>query len=713
MPRPARQWLAVLGAWVVLAAVHGAWLAMDRHPPEWDYANHLERAVLCARDLARGDVESVLARSSFYPPLVLCTAGLVYRLAPSDAVFGGIVMLAFLGLGMIATYLLGRRFADGAGGVVAALLFGTAPFVAWQTTRFQLDVPLASMVALALEVLLRTEGFTRLGWSLVAGVVAGLGMLTKPPFILYVLPCALLALASMFSLRALVGALVTTALATMVALPWYGSRLLGMGAQIGARAFKQAAATGHPEPLSPAGLLYYPLQLPLLLGAVGVVLLLLGLMVAVGRREWFLLVALLPVVALLVAQNKQPRYALPLVPVAAVLGGVGFAALPGVGRVLAGVVVVVAGAIQVSAATFAVPSPERLSILGIPLAMGAPPTTADWHHRDILELIARDSGGATVTVSIVPNHPLFSTANFRYYAVRDELALQVARAWQDEPLGIRYMVLKTGDVGPSWTAERPRSIAARLTEDAYLARLFPVIKQFPLPDRSIATLRARRLPQAVDVPPEQVARAIHAALRNRLAGLARDVQGLELRLKYDDRILRGHITRVEVTATRATLSDPRRPEKGGLALRDLTVVLEGALVDPLSALQAGRLQPLDLEGLRVSRATITADAVRAFLASRRGTQGTEVVLGPGTLTVAVAQRGPKLAAHLRVVPAADRPFALLAESITLGGVRLPGPVADWVLRAYDPFQKLGRRAPFRVEVGPITVQPDAVRIGPE
>jgi hypothetical protein len=36
-----------------------------------------------------------------------------------------------------------------------------------------------------------------------------------------------------------------------------------------------------------------------------------------------------------------------------------------------------------------------------------------------------------------------------------------------------------------------------------------------------------------------------------------------------------------------------------------------------------------------------------------------------------------------------------------------------VLRAYDPFQKLGRRAPFRVEVGPITVQPDAVRIGPE
>ena len=56
-------------------------------------------------------------------------------------------------------------------------------------------------------------------------------------------------------------------------------------------------------------------------------------------------------------------------------------------------------------------------------------------------------------------------------------------------------------------------------------------------------------------------------------------------------------------------------------------------------------------------------------------------------------------ARSSVVPASDRPFALLANGVTVGGMRLPGPLADGVLRAYDPFRGLGRQAPFRVEVG--------------
>jgi len=33
-----------------LAAVTAAWLAIDRRPPEWDRANHLEGALLDYRD---------------------------------------------------------------------------------------------------------------------------------------------------------------------------------------------------------------------------------------------------------------------------------------------------------------------------------------------------------------------------------------------------------------------------------------------------------------------------------------------------------------------------------------------------------------------------------------------------------------------------------------------------------------------------------------
>src|SRR5262249_56669214 len=101
------------------------------------------------------------------------------------AAAGEIVMLAFLAGGLAATSAWGRALSGGSAGVAAAWIFGTAPFVVFSTLRFQLDLPLAALVATALLMLVLTDGFTRVGWSLLAGVVFGVGMLTKPPFGVY------------------------------------------------------------------------------------------------------------------------------------------------------------------------------------------------------------------------------------------------------------------------------------------------------------------------------------------------------------------------------------------------------------------------------------------------------------------------------------------------------------------------------------------------
>ncbi|MBI4592619.1 MAG: glycosyltransferase family 39 protein, partial [Candidatus Rokubacteria bacterium] len=371
---------------VVLAVA--VWLAVDRRPPEWDHANHLERSVLCARDLVQRDLGSILQRSTFYPPLVLCAAGVAYLVAPSDAAAGQAVILAFLGLGMAATFLLGQRVAGGPGGVVAAVVFGTAPFMVWQALRFQLDVPLAAMVALALEVLLGTESFTRRGWSLAAGVILGLGMLTKPTFAVYVLPPALLVLGRTRA-GAAWNATVAAVIATLVSLPWYGPRLLGFAHQISARSFRQAAEQGHPDPLSAAGLTYYPLHFVEQFGVVAVLLFAVGLLAAVRRRVWFPLMALLPLLVFFLIQNKNLRYTQPLLPAAAVLSGLGFVSLSRGLRWTASVAVVVAGVVQISTATFAVPPALPLVPGKIALTMESPPTRADWHHRDILAAVVR------------------------------------------------------------------------------------------------------------------------------------------------------------------------------------------------------------------------------------------------------------------------------------------------------------------------------------
>ena len=706
-----REWAAVAGVFVVVLIVAAIWLTVDRHPPEWDYANHLEHAVHCWRDLAAGDLRAVFARSSFYPPLVPCAAGLVFRGWPSDVAFGEVVILAFLGTGMAATYALGRRFGGAAGGVVAATLFGTAPSVVNQALRFQLDVPLASVVAVFFVALLATDHRRNRAWTIATGVVFGLGMLTKPSFFVYVGPACLLVLARTRARRAWLGGACAALIAVAIALPWYGPRLLGLPTQIRNRSFKQAAEAGFPEPLSTASLAYYPLNFPTAFGVSGVLLLAVGLVVAFRQRHWFPLAGLAPLMAFLVLQNKQVRYILPLVPIAAVVAGIGFAALPKAARGVAGLAIAVAAAVQLSATAFGVPATPRLPVAGVPLVDPSPPSRADWQQRPILDLIVRDSGGAPRTVSITPNHPHFSPANFRYYAMRDELPLRVARAWDGEPIGIEYMVLKTGDLGPPWTIDKSRRIAARLVADASLARVFPVIGEFPLPDGSIASVRARRISADPDATPDGLARAVDAALRVRLPEVTRDVEGLRVRLDYDAGILSGRIKRLEISVATATVGELRRRAPALLKVHDLHLVVDNVLINPWSATREGRFDPLGAERLAIEQATIHSGDLKNFLAQVKGFGATSLALGAGFADLRFEVPGPDVTARVRVAAADDRPFALIAERVKVGGMPVPSFFVNWIMTSFDPSPGIAGRLPFPATVAPVTVTPGSIRIG--
>ena len=167
-------------------------------------------------------------------------------------------MMAFLALAMAALYGLGRRLADAETGVWAAFLFATAPFVVFSLTNFQLDLPLAAMVAFAVYALVRSESFGNARWSLALGAVFGFGMLTKPPFAIYAAPPVLwglwCALRSPDRRRRLGWAAAALAIGALLALPWYGPRLFGLPMQILNRSFKQAAEQQNPEPLTSAAL---------------------------------------------------------------------------------------------------------------------------------------------------------------------------------------------------------------------------------------------------------------------------------------------------------------------------------------------------------------------------------------------------------------------------------------------------------------------------
>src|SRR5204862_2288911 len=214
------------------------------------------------------------------------------------------------------------------------------------------------------------------------------------------------------------------------------------------------------------------------------------------RRQWFLLVAALATsVVLEVIRNKNLRYSLPVLGALAVLAALSLATLPARLRRVAAIALIALGVVQVSTITAGVPPNTLLPWLKTMWLPTAVASRADWRHHEILALLERDRRGAQATlikgapgsvplflstVSVVPNFAVFSVSNFRYYALRDGYDIQFVRAWDDPPLGIDYMILKTGDVGPSWTAEKSRRVADRLAADPNLQRVFPVIGEFPL-----------------------------------------------------------------------------------------------------------------------------------------------------------------------------------------------------------------------------------------
>jgi hypothetical protein len=237
-----------------------------------------------------------------------------------------------------------------------------------------------------------------------------------------------------------------------------------------------------------------------------------------------------------------------------------------------------------------------------------------------------------------------------------------------------------------------------------------VIADLPLPDGSTGTLRARRIGDAAAAPPDALARTLEAAMRRRVAEVARDVDDLDIRLAYDAEIARGRLQRVEVTARAAAIGELRKRDAATLRVQSLRFVADDVLVNPY-ALEAGRAELLDVGRFRLERMEIGGADLQAFVTALKGFRGTRVHLGAGWIDLVLEQPGPDLAARVRLVPAAGRPFAIAVDRARVGWLPLPHMLVDWVVRNFDPTPQIAARLVFPVDVARVAVSEQAIRVG--
>ena len=716
-------WLLLGALFALLCAVTAVWVSVDRRPPEWDHANHLERAVECYRILSEPGhdrLREILDVSSFYPPITACAAGLLYFVFPIVPLTAQAVMLGFMALGLAAVFALGRQLFDSETGLLAALFFGTAHSVVFSLTNFQLDLPLASMVATALYALVRSEAFSRPGWCVVLGVTLGLGMVTKPPFAGYVLPafCWTLwqALRSADRRRRLGWLVVVLVIGVVIALPWYGPRVVGLPMQAANRSFKQAAGAGQAGYLSVESLLYYPRVLPMQFGALASLLFVAGAWAARRYREsraFLWLAGVAPFVMFSLIQNRNLRYVLPVLPAAALLAAVGARSLPPAWRRGGLWICVLVGLLQISMTAFGVPVPPHVPGLDTRLAHSFPPDRRDWRHEAIIADLVRASGGRPATVAVVPNYNFFSVSNFRYDAARLGLPLRMTRAWSGPPLGVDFVILKTGSQGPVWTAEKLERLSGAFAGgDPHLAALYPVIGEYPLPEDSRGILRARRIQPLTGVTASRVASRLQSAPEELLADNFAEAVDFRTRVGYKpEALLRGEAERLEILADSALVGEITRRDRAPLRVRNIRIDIEGLLFDPRRLMDKGEFQVLDVGAIVIRQLTITEEDLRVLLMGQPAGQGVTIHLRDGFAEATVQRGGLSVSARVTLVaPAADRPLGMEVADVRVGPLPVPGILVNWVVRHFDPTLTL-KRLPVQVTVEQIRMKPGRIEVG--
>jgi hypothetical protein len=87
------------------------------------------------------------------------------------------------------------------------------------------------------------------------------------------------------------------------------------------------------------------------------------------------------------------------------------------------------------------------------------------------------------------------------------------------------------------------------------------------------------------------------------------------------------------------------------------------------------------------------------------------VLEEGAVAVRVSLPGPDVAARLRVLSDVDGQMTLAAHGVRVGGLPVPDVLAGFILRQFNPGPRLRERLRLEATVAPVTITPQALRIG--
>ncbi|HMK63197.1 MAG TPA: glycosyltransferase family 39 protein [Acidimicrobiales bacterium] len=229
-----RRWpdiyaLGTGAAGLLLAVLDVIWLQhFQAHGPlNGDEAGYLATAASDAQALTGGGPVSLLhalAGQHYGAPFAPLVASFVMSIFGVSAVVGLATLALFAAVLVLATYGVARAVVPSPWAALAAVVTGCMPAVLAFSRDFEFAVPSATVMAVALWALLRSDGLKSPGWAVAFGIAVGVLVLTRTMALAYLPGIGLAALAVVAGRRrprALLHLATAAVAAAIVAGLWY------------------------------------------------------------------------------------------------------------------------------------------------------------------------------------------------------------------------------------------------------------------------------------------------------------------------------------------------------------------------------------------------------------------------------------------------------------------------------------------------------------
>jgi 4-amino-4-deoxy-L-arabinose transferase-like glycosyltransferase len=210
-------WAAV----ILFIAMSGLWLSQDTRVLDWDSGAHMYYAYLIHAQWAQGQFTHWFTDFNTYPPLVHVLGAITTYIAGlhPDALIlsANIVFVPLMAFGCFGV---GRIVYGPRAGLLAALFALGSPMFVSMMHEYDLDPPQAALVAVTVWAVLSSKRFERLGISALAGLLAGLALMTKETSVVF-LGGFLLVVVIRGGWRNWIGLIIFLFVLENVAGPWY------------------------------------------------------------------------------------------------------------------------------------------------------------------------------------------------------------------------------------------------------------------------------------------------------------------------------------------------------------------------------------------------------------------------------------------------------------------------------------------------------------